>query len=282
MDTELARTFLEIVSTGSFIRAAERLHVGQTTVSARIRTLEQQLGRPLFVRNKGGASLTPAGEQFLRYAPTFVQLWQRVRHQVAVPPGHRAVLTVGSEVSLWQPLLLDWVLWMRRSLRDIALRVHVDVPQDLINQVAAGLVDVAIMYAPQHRPGLKIDLLMEEELVLVTTNPEADPLDDMDYVHADWGRDFVLHHGMSFPETRPSLFVNLGPLGLSYILSAGGSGYFRKRAVLPHIASGRLHLVPGAPQFSYPVYVVHGANADDDVLGPSLSGLRTVATAQIE
>src|SRR5262245_19152316 len=130
MDIELARTFLEIVSTGNFIRAAERLNVGQTTVSARIRILEQQLGRPLFVRNKGGASLTPAGKQFLRYAPTFVQLWQRARHQVAVPPGHRAVLTVGSEVSLWELLLLDWVLWMRRSLQDIALRVHVDVPQD--------------------------------------------------------------------------------------------------------------------------------------------------------
>ena len=277
MDTELARTFLEIVSTGSFIRAAERLNVGQTTVSARIRTLEQQLGRPLFVRNKSGASLTAAGEQFLRYAPTFVQLWQRARHQVAVPPGHRAVLTVGSEVSLWQPLLLDWVLWMRRSLRDIALRVHVDVPQDLINQVAAGLVDVAIMYAPQHRPGLKVDLLMEEELVLVTTNPEAALSDDTKYVHVDWGPDFMLHHGVSFPEATPGLFVNLGPLGLSYILSAGGSGYFRMRAVQPHMASGRLHLVPGTPQFSYPVYVVHSANADDAVLGPALVGLRTVS-----
>src|SRR4029450_8347557 len=115
MDIELAKTFLEIVSTGSFIRASERLNVGQTTVSARIRTLEQQLGRPLFVRNKGGASLTPAGEQFLRSPPPFVQLGQRARHQVAVPPGHRTVLTVGSEVSLWQPLLLDWVRWMRCS-----------------------------------------------------------------------------------------------------------------------------------------------------------------------
>src|SRR5690349_7697801 len=64
MDIELARTFLEIVSTGSFIKAADRLHVGQTTVSARVRLLEQQLGRPLFVRNKAGASLTPAGEHF--------------------------------------------------------------------------------------------------------------------------------------------------------------------------------------------------------------------------
>lgn len=109
MDIELARTFLEIVSTGSFIRAAERLNVAQTTVSARVRTLEQLLGRPLFVRNKGGASLTAAGEQFLRHAPMFVQLWQRTRQQVAVPAGHRAVLTVGSELTLAQPLLLDWV-----------------------------------------------------------------------------------------------------------------------------------------------------------------------------
>ena len=173
MDTELARTFLEIVSTGSFVRAAERLNVGQTTVSARIKMLEQQLGRALFVRNKAGATLTPAGEQFLRYAPAFVQLWQRARHQVAVPPGHRAVLAVGSELTLWQPLLLDWIVWMRRSLRDVALRVHVDVPQDLIKHVASGSVDAAIMYAPQHLPGLKIDLLMEETLVLVTTDPEG-------------------------------------------------------------------------------------------------------------
>jgi hypothetical protein len=75
----------------------------------------------------------------------------------------------------------------------------------------------------------------------------------------------------------PSLFVNLGPLGLSYILSSGGSGYFRMHAVQPHIASGRLRLVPGTPQFSYPVYIVHSVNADDAVLGPALAGLRMAA-----
>jgi DNA-binding transcriptional LysR family regulator len=282
MDTELARTFLEIVSSGSFVRAAERLHVGQTTVSARIRTLEQQLGRPLFVRNKGGASLTPAGEQFLRYAPTFVQLWQRARHQVAVPPGHRALLTIGSEVSLWQPLLLDWVIWMRRSLRDIALRVQVDVPHDLINQVASGLLDIAIMYAPQQRPGLAIDLLMEEELVLVTTNPEVPPAEDPNYVQVDWGPDFGLHHGISFPEASPSLSANLGPLALSYVLAAGGSGYFRMHAIQPHLDAGELHLVSDAPRFSYPVYAVYSANADEAALGPALAALREVSAKQFK
>jgi LysR family transcriptional regulator, flagellar master operon regulator len=198
---------------------------------------------------------------------------------VAVPPGHRAMLTVGSEVSLWQPRLLDWVLWMRQSLRDIALRVHVDVPQDLINQVAGGLVDVAIMYAPQHRPGLKIDLLLEEELVLVTTDPVASG-NELDYVYVDWGADFTLHHDVSFPDVTSALFANLGPLALSYVISAGGSGYFRTEAVHHHLEAGRLHLVPGAPRFSYPVYVVYSANADEGVLAPALAGLRALTAVK--
>lgn len=282
MDIELARTFIEIVSTGSFIKAADRLHVAQTTVSARVRLLEQQLGRPLFVRNKAGASLTPAGEQFLRYAPTFVQLWQRARQQVAVPEGHRAVLTVGSEVSLWQPLLLDWVRMMRRSHPDIALRVHVDVPQDLITHVAAGLVDIAIMYAPQHRPGLEIDLLIEEELVLVTTDLETYQANDARYVHVEWGPDFSLHHAVSFPDTTPSLAANLGPLALSYVLSEGGSGYFRMNAVQPHLASRKLHLVPDAPRFSFPVYATYSTNVDATTMAAALTVLRAVAKVEAE
>ena len=75
MDIAAARTFLEIVKTGSFVRAAANLNITQTAVSARIRVLEEQLDRQLFVRNKAGAKLTPAGDQFLRYATTLVQKW---------------------------------------------------------------------------------------------------------------------------------------------------------------------------------------------------------------
>jgi LysR family transcriptional regulator, flagellar master operon regulator len=232
------------------------------------------------VRNKAGATLTQAGEQFLRFAPTFVQLWQRARQQVAVPEGHRAVLTVGSEVSLWQPLLLEWVIAMRRSHPDIALRVHVDVPQDLITHVAAGLVDIAIMYAPQHRPGLEIDLLMEEELVLVTTDLKTYRAGDPQYVHVEWGSDFSLHHAVSFPESTPSLVANLGPLALNYVLLEGGSGYFRMNAVRPYLESGTLHLVPSAPHFSFPVYAVHSANVEVETLGIALTVLRAVSSVE--
>ena len=281
MDTELARTFLEIVATRSFIRAADRLNVSQTTVSARIKSLEERLGRPLFVRNKAGTSLTPAGEQFLRFAPTFVQLWERARHQVAIPPGRSAILAIGGELSLWHPLMLDWLVWMRRFATDVALRVQVDLPEGLTTQVSEGVLDLAVMYAPPNRPGLKVEKLLEETLVLVTTAPDGPALSTPDYVYVDWGPGFAIHHGLSFPDvTNPGLFVGLGPLALSFIVKAGGSGYFRLRAVQPYLTDGTLHLVAGAPSFSYPAYAVFSANADETLITQALSGLRAVAAAE--
>jgi LysR family transcriptional regulator, flagellar master operon regulator len=46
------------------------------------------------------------------------------------------------------------------------------------------------------------------------------------------------------------------------------------------VEAGRLHLVAGAPRFSYPVYVVYSASADEGVLAPALAGLRTLTTVK--
>jgi DNA-binding transcriptional LysR family regulator len=284
VDVELARTFLEIVRTRSFVRTAEQLNVSQTTVSARVRALEERIGRRLFIRNKNGASLTPAGEQFLRYAPTFVQLWQRARHQVAVPPGKRTLLTIGGELSLWHPWLVDWLHWMRRAAPDVAVRIQVGLPESLSNQIATGALDVAVMYVPQYGPGARVELLLEEKLVLVTTDPDGGTVDPDRYVYVDWGPDFAHHHDLSFPENNnPGLFVDLGPLALAYILEAGGSGYFRQRVVAPHIAAGKLRLVAGAPSFVHPVYAVFSAHADTELVELALRGLRGIsATASAD
>jgi DNA-binding transcriptional LysR family regulator len=278
MDINLARTFLEIVAAGNFGRAAERLHVTQTAVSARVRLLEQLLGRQLFVRNKAGASLTPAGERFMRHARSLVQVWERARHQVAVPTGRRAVVTVGCEASLWDPLLLDWLLWMRRAAPHLALRAEVGPPERLLGQVAEGALDIAVVYAPQQRPGLEVELLIEEKLVLVTSSKRGDDPKAANYVYVDWGPEFAAQHNLAFPQlSNAATFVGLGPLGREYLLEAGGSGYFRLSVVRRHLRSRRLRLVKGAPEFLYPAYAVYSENADAKVVTPALAGLRHVA-----
>lgn len=280
MDIVLARTFLEIADRGSFAAAATRLNVTQTAVSARVRTLEEQLGRPLFLRTKAGVSLTAAGAKFLPFATTFVQVWERARDQVALPAGSRDVVLVGCEHSLWDPLLVDWMAWMRKSAPDLALRTEVGSPGQLLEAVSQGTLHIAILYAPQQRPGLRIELLIEEKLVMVSTDPAARRPRPADYVFVDWGPEFAQQHALAFPELAAAgVSATLGPLAREYLLQTGGTGYFRYGVVRSHLRAGRLHRVPGVPEFLYPAYAVYAHATDLSIVAPAVDGLRHVADA---
>lgn len=278
MDISVARTFLEVVKTGSFVGAAANLNLTQTAVSARIRVLEEQLDRPVFIRNKAGARLTPAGEQFLRFATTLVQVWARAQRAVALPPGRETVVTIGAELSLWSPLLRHWLLWMRRECPEIAVSTQIDSSERLMGQVQDGSLDVAVLYAAPSRPGVIAELLFEEKLVLVRTTPANSPLAPEDHVQIDWGDEFTASYHSAFPD-KPNAVVSIsyGPLALDYILATGGSGYFRKGFIRSYLEEGRLALVPDSPEFSYSAYVVHSTKADPGVMSRIRSGLRAAA-----
>ncbi|QZP09091.1 LysR family transcriptional regulator [Caenibius sp. WL] len=278
MDINVARTFLEVVKTGSFVSAAANLNLTQTAVSARIRVLEDQLDRPVFVRNKAGARLTPAGEQFLRFATSLVQVWDRARQAVALPPGRESVVTVGAELSLWSPLLRHWLLWMRRECPEIAVDTQIDNSERLMERVQDGSLDVAVLYAAPRRPGVIAELLFEEKLVLARTTPSTQPLAPEDHVQIDWGEDFAASYQAAFPDQpNPVVSISYGPLALEYILATGGSGYFRQGFIRPYLEEGRMTVVPDSPEFSYSAYAVHSTKADPGVMARIRSGLRVAA-----
>lgn len=280
MDIVTARTFLEIVKAGSFVRAARNLNITQTAVSARIRSLEQQLDRKLFVRNKAGARLTPAGDQFLRFATSLVQIWDRARRSVATAPGNETVVTIGAELSQWNPLMRNWLVWMRREYPELAISAQIDSPERLMAQVQEGALDFAVLYAAPARPGVVAELLFEEKLVLVRTPPTDRPLRPEDHVEVDWGEDFAASYHAAFPDAAPApVSISYGPLALDYVVSRGGSGYFRMAAARPYLEDGRLALVPDSPEFSYSSYAVHSSRADESVIARVRRGLRAAAEA---
>ena len=280
MDTELARTFLTVVAAGNFISAAERLHVTQSTVSARIHSLEEQLGCALFIRNKAGTTLTPAGQQFQKHASTLVRTVEQARHDVGVPRGFRAALTVGGRFGLWEQLLLRWLPLMRETAPDVSVRAEIGMEADLMQGLVEGRLDIGVMYTPQSRPGLKVEPLLDEKLVLVSTDSEGRSEPGPGYVYIDWGSEFYAKHSASFPDyIGPALTANIGWLGLQHILENGGSGYFPMRLARPYLENGRLVGLPGAPEFSLPAYVVYPAEGDPELLDKALNGIRRVAAA---
>src|SRR6187200_1050906 len=219
MDTELARTFLTVVTAGNFISAAERLHVSQSTVSTRIHTLEQQLGCTLFVRNKAGATLTPAGRQFQRHASALVRTVEQARQDVGIPKGFSGALAVGGRIGLWEEYLVRWLPMMQTANPEISIRAESALEPELMQGLVEGRIDIGVMYTPQSRPGLKVEQLFEEQLILVSTDPASSAEPGPDYVYIDWGPEFFATHNVTFPDfAGPALSANVGWIGLQYIL----------------------------------------------------------------
>lgn len=272
MDIELARTFLEIVRCGSLASAAERLHVTQTAITARVQKLEQQLACQLFVRSRSGASLTADGEAFVVYANQLVQTWEAARRDLPLPDGCRQVLHMGGEVSLCNPLILNWISALHQALPDHAVRCEVSERNALLRELELGVLDAVLVYQPSYGPGLQVEQLMEEKLIRIRKVSMPEP-----YVYIDWGDAFRRLHDAALPEcARPALSFNLGPMALQYILEHGGSGYFRTRVVQAYLDSGVFERVPQAPEFTYPTYLVYARERDSAALQQAFSVLREV------
>ena len=66
------------------VGAAERLHVTPSTVTARLQTLEREIGHPLVHRSKSGATPTAVGRRIRRNAETMLALWEQTQRTAAL------------------------------------------------------------------------------------------------------------------------------------------------------------------------------------------------------
>ncbi|HBZ98608.1 MAG TPA: LysR family transcriptional regulator, partial [Pseudomonas sp.] len=70
---------------------------------------------------------------------------------------------------------------------------------------------------------------------------------------------------------------SLGPLALQYLVQCGGRGYFRPRVVQRYLDEGILKRVEQAPEFSYPIYLVHARASESPALTKAIELLREIA-----
>jgi len=278
MDVDLARTFLAIVESGSFLEAANRVYVTQSTVSARMKTLEERLGKVLFERSKAGAKMTPAGHRFLKHAQAMIRVWEHARLEIALPDGYETALTVGGQYSLWDGFLLNWLAGMRVRYPKIAIRAQIGFSDTLMNRLIDGTLDLGVMYTPQARSGFKVDLLFEDELILVACDPGHSRQPARNYVMIDWGPEFRADHALNYPEISiPGTHLELGALSVDYLLKTQSSGYVPRRLVERHIAAGKLFVIEGAPMFTYPAYAVYSNDLDPGIIEPLIDSLNRTA-----
>ena len=166
LDTDQLRSFLAIVDSGSFTKAAERVHKTQSAVSMHIRRLEEQLGCTLFVKQGRGARLTEEGEKLIEFARRIVQV-EAGAFAALSRKGLRGSARLGIPDDYAESFLADILARFNRRHPLVEVSVVCEASTDLAPQVAAGALDLALITDYEGLKGL--ELLREEPLVWVAS-----------------------------------------------------------------------------------------------------------------
>lgn len=261
MNIATLRTFLTIVETGSLVKASKQLHVTQSTITARLKNLEEELGQTLINRQKSGITLTSAGERFRRYARPMTDLWRQAKQQTALPHGVNAICNIGCHPDLWPHLgqtLFDKLCEVQPAL---ALSVWLGSQSDLDTWIRSGLVDVSITYWATGHGNLAVHSIQQDQLVLVSTRADSPVKSDPGYVYIEYGEEFEREHAAAYADADIArLSFGQADLGLEHILQNGGSAYLPLRIVQPLLHDQKLFVLKGAPQFQRKIYLVINDN----------------------
>lgn len=180
MQTQQLAYFVAVAEERHFTRAAELVGVAQPSLSKQIRVLEGELGAPLFDRARGNIALTQAGELLYPLARRILSDLDTARRQVQELAGvRRGRVRLGATPSLVTGLLADVLAEFRRGFPDIELQVQESGSQDLVQHLAGGELDVALVIVARgtSEGGLVTTPIIREDLVVVSSMQHPPPVD---------------------------------------------------------------------------------------------------------
>ncbi|CAL9495453.1 LysR family transcriptional regulator [Streptomyces sp. enrichment culture] len=168
MDLALLRTFVTVHRAGSFTRAAALLGLSQPAVTSQIRTLERQLGRPLFLRRARGVTPTTIGDELAhKAAPHLDALVEIAESGLDDESAERTLHLAGPPEFTAERALPALVEPAGEDGQGFALRVSFGNADDILDGLAAGHHDLAISTARPRGALLTATPLCDEEHVLV-------------------------------------------------------------------------------------------------------------------
>jgi len=172
MELRHLQHFVAVAEDQHFTRAAERLMVSQSGLSASIRALERELQTPLFMRTTRRVTLTEAGRALLGEAERILAQVRSAHEAVAAVQGVlRGTLSVGTEQCI-AGVHVAWVLAaFRRRHPDVEIRLRQAGSLALAEEVAAGRLDLAFAYRAQADTDQLRSVSLADEPMTVLCHP---------------------------------------------------------------------------------------------------------------
>ncbi|MCA1286757.1 LysR family transcriptional regulator [Salipiger bermudensis] len=161
LDITTLRSFLAVAEAGGVTRAAGFLNLTQSAVSMQLKRLEESLGLALLDRSGRGVSLTPAGEQLLKYARRMVELNDEIYARLTATDWE-GELVLGVPHDIVYPVIPRVMKKMQRDFPRVRLQLISSYTAGLKEQFARGEVDVIL--TTETEPGDGAEPLLEVPL----------------------------------------------------------------------------------------------------------------------
>lgn len=167
MDFKQLQYFLCLAREGNVTRAARQLNIVQPALSMQIAKLEKSLGKQLFYRSAHGVSLTPAGETLAGLAGSIIQNVDHARDEMARLDGKiSGRVSIGMITSAAQSTLAASSAKIAVQYPEIQLLVCEGYTEVLVDWVATGQLDIAIVNLPPGRSSIAARHILDEEMML--------------------------------------------------------------------------------------------------------------------
>jgi len=275
MDIDELKTFLEVYRTRHFGQAAENLYISQSTVSARIRMLEQSLGVSLFTRERNNIQLTSAGKKLLVYAESILTSWTRARFEIGSEDEGQTPFIVGGVPSLWDINLQEFLSYLHISLPDVAIYAETHTAEIFLRRIYEDTMDIAFIFDAPQSTDLDIIEVTHVPLIMVSSYAglSVNNVFTNEYVLVDWGTSFSTTHARFFRDVpSPTIRISLGRIAMNYIISQGGTAYLPEPMVTKFIESKALYLVKDAPVIDRVAYaIINPDNKKQDLIKHALN-----------
>ncbi|VVP55173.1 MULTISPECIES: LysR family transcriptional regulator [Pseudomonas] len=194
---------------GSMNKAASELNTVQSNVSARIRSLEDELGIALFQRSAKGVQVTPAGRRILPFAARLSKLLLDAS-SAARDDGHpKGVMEIGTLETTLALRLPQLIARFAKAYPEVRPVVRTGTTCSLIQDVIDCKLEGAFVVGPVNHPELHTQAAFREELVLITS-PAVLRLDDIAGIENL--KTVVFRLGCSYRQRLDTLMTQLGVL----------------------------------------------------------------------
>ena len=172
MDLKQLEYFVRVAELGSFTRAAQVLGVAQPALSRQVRLLEVELRQNLLTRNGRGATPTEAGQVLLEHGRGILHQVERAREELGrVRSGLSGRVALGLPPSVARVLAVPLTRAFRQQLPQAQLSISEGLSTAMQENLMNGRLDIAVLYNPSPLPGIELQALVEEELLLVQARP---------------------------------------------------------------------------------------------------------------